>query len=260
MQAIIYAIILGIIEGITEFLPISSTGHLLIAQNWLPRQSDLFNTIIQIGAALALAVVFAKKIQQITWQSPIAEEHNYLLKLLLAFVITAIGGFILKFLEVKLPETLTPVAAALWVGGFLLIAAEWWLQDKTPQTDITWATAALVGIAQLLAAAFPGLSRSGSTIVTALLLGCSRMAATEFSFLLGLPTLLAAGALQLLHAFKDGSLQQEPLMPLMVSFLTSTLVSFFSVKWLLKYIQQHSFIGFGLYRIALGMILWKFCS
>src|SRR5437763_1231729 len=199
-------VLLGIVEGITEFLPVSSTGHLLLAEHWLPKQTDLFNTVIQCGTVLAVLVVFTGRLKQLFfhWREPAARD--YLLKLAAAFVITGIGGLILKKLHFKLPETITPVASATLIGGVFFIVVEQWLKNKPLRDEITWRVALAVGLSQLLAAVFPGTSRSGVTILAALILGTGRPAATEFSFLLGIPTLLAAGGLQIASAYRHHEL------------------------------------------------------
>jgi undecaprenyl-diphosphatase len=247
-------IILGIIEGITEFLPISSTAHLLIAEHWLPRQSDLFNIVIQSGAVIAVLPLFPERMQQFAFQWREKSTQDYAFKILAAFVITGIGGLLLTKAGFKLPEELWPIAwAMLLVGiGFLLI--EKWLHGKKPRGSITWAVAVLVGIGQLVAAVFPGTSRSGITILVMLMMGLSRPAATEFSFLVGIPTMLAAGGLkifQALHRLQPGAAHENWSMVLL-GFIVSALVSFITVKWLLNYIQTHTFTVFGWYRMALA--------
>lgn len=252
------AILLGIIEGVTEFLPVSSTGHLLLAQHWLPRQTDLFNTVIQCGAVLAVIVVFTARLRQMLfgWRDPATKD--YLLKLAAAFFITGVGGLILKKLDFELPETTTPVASATLIGGVFFIVVEQWLRDKPLQDAITWRVALAAGLAQLLAAVFPGTSRSGVTILAALILGASRPAATEFSFLLGIPTLLSAGVLQLGSAYKDGELATVNWSVLLLASAVSAVVAFATVKWLLRFVQSHTFVGFGYYRIALGIAMLLF--
>src|SRR6266850_4684592 len=195
------AIILGIVEGITEFLPVSSTGHLLIVERLLNiKESDLFNVVIQCGAVLAVLPLFPDRLKQFIfrWREP--GTRDYLLKILVAFGITGVGGILLEKMHFKLPETARPVAIALLVGGVLFIVVEWWLRGKTLRNDVTWAVVIAVAVGQLLAAVFPGSSRSGSTILLALLLGLSRPAATEFSFLVGIPTILAASGLKIFKA------------------------------------------------------------
>ena len=188
---------LGIIEGVTEFLPVSSTGHLLLAEHWanLPSQpSDLFNVVIQSGAVLAVVLVFAGRIRQMLRDRHTPVVRDYVAKLALAFILTAIGGLAMKKLGLRLPETAAPVAWATLIGGIVILVVERMVKGQTGAGLVTWPVAILVGLSQLVAASFPGTSRSGITIIVALLLGLSRPAATEFSFLLGVPTLLAAAA------------------------------------------------------------------
>ena len=251
----ITACLLGIIEGVTEFLPVSSTGHLLIAQQWLPRQSDLFNTVVQCGAVLAVLAVFSKRVNQLLsqWREPAATD--YCLKLLFAFAITGAGGVLLKKLDFGLPKTATPVAWATLIGGVLILLIEAWLRNKSLQDEITWTVAVAVGAAQLVAAIFPGASRSGITILMALALGLSRPAATEFSFLLGIPTLFSAGALQVFSAYKHSTLQTENWTMVVLASVVAALTAFLVVKWLLRFIQTHTFTAFGWYRIALGLAI-----
>src|SRR5437899_10712538 len=170
-------VLLGIIEGITEFIPISSTGHLLIAEHWIPRQTDLFNVVIQCGAVLAVLPLFPERLRQFffRWREP--ATRDYLLKIFVAFAITGAVGFILEKKHFRLPETLLPVAVALFVGGVLFVVVEGWLRGRTLRNEITWTVVVAVGIGQLLAAVFPGTSRSGATIILALILGLNRVAA-----------------------------------------------------------------------------------
>ena len=187
-------IILGIVEGITEFIPISSTGHLLIAEKLLHvAKSDLFNVVIQCGAVIAVLPLFPQRLYKFVFELGDKETQGYLLKMLTAFIITCIGGFIIDKQGIKLPEQLAPVAWALLLGGVAFIVIEFFLRGKKLNTEVTWTIAVAVGLGQLVAAVFPGTSRSGSTIMFCLLLGLARPAATEFSFLVGIPTMLAAG-------------------------------------------------------------------
>jgi undecaprenyl-diphosphatase len=250
-------ILLGVIEGITEFLPISSTGHLLIAQRWLSPQSDLFNIVIQAGAVLAVLPLFPERLRQFAncWHN--AAGRDYLLKLACAFGITGVGGLLLERGGFTLPETVGPVAVALLVGGIFFIVVERSLKNRHQADQVTWLVAVAVGFGQLLAAVFPGASRSGSTILLCLLLGLSRPAATEFSFLVGIPTMLAAGGLKLLQGLRgtpaDGVPEDWGL--LLLGCFVAAAVSFVVVRWLLRYIQTHTFEGFGWYRVVLGLLL-----
>ncbi len=247
---------LGVIEGITEFLPVSSTGHLLVAERWLPHQSDLFNIVIQCGAVLAVLPLFPHRLRQFFFQWREPGTQDYLLKIMVAFVITGIGGFILDKKGFKLPERLLPVAIALFLGGVLFVVVETWLKGKPLRDKITWPIVLAVGLGQLLAAIFPGTSRSGSTILLALVLGLHRVAATEFTFLVGIPTMLAAGGLKIvkaLHHSAGTSPENWPMVAL--GFIVAAVVSFVAVKWLLRYVQTHTFIAFGWYRIALAALI-----
>jgi undecaprenyl-diphosphatase len=249
-------VLLGIIEGITEFLPVSSTGHLLIAEAWLPRQSDLFNIVIQTGAVLAVLPLFPDRLRQFAfhWQAP--ATRDYLLKILTAFVITGIGGFAMDRAGLKLEEKILPVAIALLAGGIAFLVVERLIKGRAFKENVSWSIAIAVGLAQLVAAAFPGTSRSGVTILIALLFGLSRVAATEFTFLVGIPTMLAAGGLKIAkQLLKHDGAAGENWGLLLLGFAISALVSFVAVRWLLRYVQTHTFVAFGWYRIALALAL-----
>jgi undecaprenyl-diphosphatase len=251
----IAVILLGIVEGLTELLPISSTAHLLIAEHWLPRQSDLFNIVIQSGAVISVLPLFPERLHQFVFQWREKAARDYAGKILLAFVITGIGGYALDKAGFKLPEELWPIAWAILVGGICFLLVERWLRGRNPHGSVTWSIAALVGLGQLIAAVFPGTSRSGATILLMLMLGLSRPAATEFSFLVGIPTMLAAGALKIFRSLHHPPAGAAPENWDMVAlgFIVSAFVSFIAVRWLLRYIQTHTFNVFGWYRIALGV-------
>ncbi|MFO7462070.1 MAG: undecaprenyl-diphosphate phosphatase [Desulfatiglandales bacterium] len=262
MQTWIAVIILGIIEGITEFLPISSTGHLLIAGYWLSPRSDLFNIVIQSGAVIAVLPLFPERMRQFIFHWRERPTLVYLAKIAVAFAITGIGGLLLNKHGFKLPETLWPVACALFVGGVAFLLVEKGLKGRRSESAITWIVVLAVAIGQLLAAVFPGTSRSGATILFMLLLGVSRPAATEFSFLVGIPTMLAAGGLKIYSALVNpppGAAPEEWGMVLL-GFMVSAAVSFLAVGWLLRYIQTHTFSVFGWYRIALAGVIFVFIA
>ncbi len=253
LPAWLIVVILGIVEGVTEFIPVSSTGHLLVAEHWLGGQkSDLFNVVIQVGAVLAVLPLFHKRIAMML---RIHEPASRLLdlKVFVAFFITCIGGFVMKKLGFKLPEELVPVALALIVGGIVFIIVEGAIKGRESADGISWPVVLAVALGQLVAAAFPGASRSGSTIMFAMALGTGRIAATEFSFLVGIPTMLAAGALEIHSGLKEGV--HEPWSLIALGFVVAAAVSFIAVKWLLRYVQSHSFVSFGIYRIAFGLLL-----
>ncbi len=251
-------IILGIVEGITEFLPVSSTGHLLIVEHWLGySRSDLFNVVIQCGAVIAVIPLFPGRFRQLLNVGRDARARDYFLKLAAAFVITGVGGFILEKKGFKLPEKVLPVALALIIGGVLFVAIETLMKGRKQLAEISWQVAVLVGVGQLLAAVFPGASRSGTTILLMLVWGIARPAATEFSFLVGIPTMLAAGGYKIFKALRHApaGAPGEDWGLLALCAVVSAVVSFIAVKWLLRYVQSHSFAGFGWYRIAAGIAL-----
>ena len=251
-------ILLGIVEGITEFLPVSSTGHLLIAERWLHiHQSDLFNVVIQAGAVLAVIPLFHQRFHQFLFRWRERATQDYAAKLALAFVLTGFIGFILDKKGFKLPEQLTPVAWALLLGGIGFVVVEAWLRGKTLNDQVTWTMAVAVGLGQIVAAVFPGASRSGTTILLCLLLGLARPAATEFCFIVGIPTMLAASGLKIfkaLHHPPPGAVPEHWGMVLL-GFLVAAVISFIAVKWLLRYVQTHTFIAFGWYRIGLAALI-----
>jgi undecaprenyl-diphosphatase len=276
MSDFLAALLLGIIEGITEFLPVSSTGHLLIAEHWLGARSALFNIAIQAGAILAVVAIYRRRLWDLLLgfvgrRSPAshdpagialgpAQARSYALKLLLSFAVTAAGGLLVKRLGWELPETVRPVAWALLIGAvWMLVAEQLAARRGGERTAISWTTAVLVGIAQVVAGVFPGTSRSAATIFVALLAGTtSRAAATEFAFLVGIPTMFAATGYEFLSLLRHGGIGHEDWSALAVAFVASTITAFIAVKWLLRYIQSHRFTVFALYRLVLGaaLLLW----
>lgn len=256
------AIILGLVEGITEFIPVSSTGHLLLTEQFLKLNgqpldqtffgTEVFNAVIQVGAMLAALPLFTPRLRMLRqWRDP--KARDYFLKMAVAFAITVVGALVLKKGGLTLPHTVRPIALALLIGGFAFVFVEGRLKERKGEKEISWLLAVVFGLAQIIAVAFPGASRSGSTILCALALGLARGPATEFSFLLGVPTLCAAGAKTMLDALKA----HETILwsPLIVATLVAAVASFFAVGWLLQYVRTHTFIGFGLYRIGFGMFL-----
>lgn len=256
MDQLLQTILLGIIEGITEFLPISSTGHLLIAEHWLGQRSELFNVAIQAGAILAVVVIYWRRLWTLLKGCSQRENRDYLVKLTVSFLITAVGGFLAKKLGLKLPETILPVALALIIGGVVIFLVERYVGQHRTHDKVTWKVAIAVGLGQILAAIFPGTSRSAATIFAAMLAGLSsRPAATEFAFLVGIPTMFAATGYELLKTLAHGEEIHEDWMALGLGFVVSMVVAIIAVKWLLRYIQTHRFTIFAWYRIIFGVIL-----
>lgn len=265
MNDLLAALLLGIIEGITEFLPISSTGHLLIAEHWLGQRSELFNVGIQAGAILAVVLIYWQRLRQLLLGLKDKANLDYVLKLAVAFGITAVLGLIVKKLGFQLPEEIAPVAWALVIGGAWMLAAEYFAARRAEKlgerSRITWTVAILVGLAQVAAGVFPGTSRSAATIFVALLAGTTaRAAATEFAFLVGIPTMFAATAFELLHVVKNGGVHGEDWTAFAVAFAVSAITAFIAVKWLLRYIQSHRFTWFAVYRIVAGVLLLAFVA
>jgi undecaprenyl-diphosphatase len=259
MDQLLATVLLGIIEGITEFLPISSTGHLLIAEHWLGHRSDLFNIGIQAGAILAVVFIYWQRLWSLLVGFAAAENRDYAVKLAVSFLITVIGGFIAKQLGLELPETVAPVAWALIIGGLAIFVIERYVGRQAVSTQVTWKVAVVVGLAQVLAAVFPGTSRSAATIFAAMLAGLSsRAAATEFAFLVGIPTMFAATGYEVLKIIESGEHVNEDWTALAVGFVVSAVVAFVAVKWLLRYIQTHTFTVFAWYRLVVGAFLLLF--
>jgi len=229
----------------------------LLVQQWLPRQSDLFNIVIQASAVLAVLPLFPDRLRQFLYRWKEPATRDYLFKLAGAFFITGVGGLALEKMGFTLPDRALPIALALLVGGILFIVIEHRIRGGAGVAGITWTVAVAVGVGQLVAAVFPGASRSGTTILVALLLGLSRPAATEFSFLVGIPTMLAASGLKLAKALveSDSGAPGENWGLLLLGCLVSGIVSFAAVRWLLGYIRTHTFTAFGWYRIGLAIII-----
>ncbi|MFV0408659.1 MAG: undecaprenyl-diphosphate phosphatase [Paracoccus sp. (in: a-proteobacteria)] len=248
-------VLFGIIEGITEFLPISSTGHLLLAEHWLGNRSDLYIIVIQAGAILAVTMIYWRRLVDLAtgWNNP--ASRDYLLKLTAAFLVTAVLGLVVDKMGFQLPETVTPIAWALIIGGIWMIVAESYAEKLPDSVVVTWKVAIAVGIAQVVAGMFPGTSRSATTIFIAMLLGTSnRAAATEFAFLVGIPTMYAASGYKLVENLASGA-NTEDWTGLAIGFIVSTVTAFIAVKWLLDYIRTHRFTVFAIYRIILGVLI-----
>ncbi len=252
-------ILLGIIEGLTEFLPVSSTGHLILAEHWLGEKTQMFNVVIQSGAVVAVLAVFFDRARELVlhWRKP--ENFDYLLKLMVCFGITGAIGLILKKAGMELESDPVPVAWATLMGGVLFLVVEHLLRNHKAEERITWAVAIAVAGAQLLAMAFPGTSRSGAAILAALALGVSRPAAAEFAFLVGIPTLVGAGAKEAWDAHQSGE-PHEPWSLILLGCVVAAISAFVVVRWLLGYVRTHRFTGFAIYRIVLGTLILLFAT
>jgi undecaprenyl-diphosphatase len=240
------SILLGIVEGLTEFLPISSTAHLILASEFLgvPASSFLSSFIIaiQLGAIGAVVMLF--------WRT-IVFDIDTMKRVAVAFIPTAAIGFVLyKLLKEVLVENLWIIAGALFLGGIVLIVFEKFHREGT--AEISYGTAFCIGCAQALAIV-PGVSRAGATILGGLALGVPRTKIVEFSFLLAVPTMLAATGYDLMKS--GGAFAKGDWELLAIGFVTSFIAAYIGVKWLIRFVQTHTFTGFGWYRIALGALL-----
>jgi undecaprenyl-diphosphatase len=250
-------VLLGIIEGVTEFLPISSTGHLLLAENshLLPLQSELFNIVIQGGAVLAVFLAFAGRVRALAVGLGDPDTRDYVLKLIVAFALTGIGGLAAKRAGFVLPKEVGPIAWATLVGGVVILVIEWTRGAHPLGSKVTWPMAVAVGFAQILAAVLPGTSRAGATILLAVALGLSRPAATAFSFLLGIPTLFGASVYEIYRELVHPTGAETGWGMVALGTVVSTVVAFVVVRWILRWVQTHTFVVFGWYRIALGLFM-----
>ena len=255
------AILLGIVEGITEFLPISSTGHLIIVNQWIsfdPTFTKLFDVVIQLGAILAVVVYFRKELCPCSAGKENRSKVFALWKKLIIGVLPAIvlGALFASKIEAKLFNPLT-VAVMLILGGIALIVVEKRKHKEkfTSIASLDIKTILLIGLFQCLAM-IPGTSRSAATIIGALLLGATRSVAVEFSFFLAVPTMIAASAYDLL---KHGhSLSSVELATLAVGFIVTFFVALLVVSKFMQFIRKHSLSGFGYYRIVLGLLILFF--
>ena len=251
--------VMGLVEGLTEFLPISSTGHLILAGSLLgfdDEKAKVFDIAIQTGAILAVIIVYWQKIRETIVALPTQREaQRFALNLLIAFIPAVVLG--LLFGKAIKAHLFTPavVASTFILGGFIIL----WAERRPPESvrvtkvdAMNWKDALKVGLVQCLAM-IPGTSRSGATIIGGMLLGLSRKTATEFSFYLAIPTLIGAGVYSL---YKERALLSLADLPM---FLVGLVVSFFSawvcIRWLLRYISSHSFSPFAWYRIAFGILV-----
>lgn len=272
MADIIKAIIYGLVEGITEWLPISSTGHLILIEQLIPFQGvteeffDMFDVVIQLGAILAVVVLFWKQIWPFALtkgerqgQSGAAayfkkDIWSMWFKILVSTVPAAIIGVLFDDVFTELFYNPVCVALALIVFGVAFIIVENRNKARTPKvtslSEITYTTALLIGLFQVIAAVFPGTSRSGATIVGALLIGVSRTVAAEYTFFLAIPVMFGASLLKVIKFGFDFTGTEAAL--LSVGTVVSFVVSLFVLRFLMGYIKKHDFKVFGWYRIALG--------
>ena len=266
---IIKAIILGIVEGITEWLPISSTGHMILVDQFLKLNvskdfMDMFLVVIQLGAILAVIVLYWEKIFPFKFSNGIKIEKDTMImwvKIVIACIPAAVIGLLFDDQLNELFYNPTTVAVMLILFGILFIVIENYNKGKRSKinslSEITYNVAIMIGLFQLIAAVFPGTSRSGATIVGALLIGVSRTVAAEFTFFLAIPVMFGASALKLLKfGLATGfTMTGNELSILLVGMIVAFIVSILSIKFLMSYIKNNDFKAFGWYRIILGIIV-----
>lgn len=248
---IIKIIIYGILEGITEWLPISSTGHLILLKELMPLNISnefwsLFEVIIQLGAVLAVLVLYFNKLK------PNKDNINTWKKIIISCIPAAIIGLLFDDVFERYFYNKISVAIALIIVGLLFIIIEK-NNNKNIIAQITYKSALIIGLSQVIAAIFPGTSRSGITIITALILGITREKATEFTFLMSIPVMIGASLLKLI---KFGfTFVNNEIFILLIGLLSAFITSLLVIKFLLNYIKKHDFSIFGVYRIILGIII-----
>ena len=260
-QFYLNAAIKGVIEGVTEFLPISSTGHLILVRDWLPLTPDLahakelndvFDVIIQLPAIFAVLVLYRSRL----WSSLISvpsqtRSRNFWIGLVVAFMPAGVVGYLIHD---KIEEHLmfaVPVACALIVGGVILILADRFMDEGkyTTAEDVPLPTAFFIGVFQCFGMV-PGTSRSGATIIGARLLHLTRSAAAEYSFFLAIPTMFGAFAFKMFKSWK--LIRADDAAVLVIGSLVSFVIAMIVVRWLIVYLKKHSLAAFGWYRLVLG--------
>lgn len=263
---ILKVIFLGIVEGITEWLPISSTGHMLLVDEFITLNmsesfKEMFFVVIQLGAIIAVVVMFWKKMWPFQFKDKLQpkvnmDTINMWLKVVVACIPSAVLGLFFDDLLEKYFGNAVTIAIMLIAYGIAFIVVESWNKKRTPKVkaldDITYRTAFVIGLFQVLSM-IPGTSRSGATIIGALIIGVSRTAAAEFTFFLAVPTMVGASALKLVKFGFDFT--GEEIIALVLGMVVAFAVSLLCIKFLMAFIKKHDFKVFGWYRIALGIIV-----
>lgn len=258
-----HAVIFGIVEGVTEFLPISSTGHLILVSKLLKiEQTEFVKTFeiaIQSGAIVAVLLLYGKSL---------VTNFNLLKKVFVAFIPTAIVGLAFyKIIKLYFIGNLYITLSSLFIGGIVLIWFELYLRKRIKQpsrnsahveyNNLSYANAFIIGLVQSISV-IPGVSRAGATIIGGLFMGLSRTQSVEFSFLLAIPTLLAATAFDLVK--NANILTASHFQTLFIGFMTSLVIAILVIKWFLSYIKRSTFISFGIYRIAVSVLFYLFIT
>ena len=248
---ILHAIVLGIVEGVTEFLPISSTGHLIIVSDWLgidqTKTNAAFEVIIQLAAILAVVANYRDKFT--------FRYFDLWVKVAIAFIPIGAVGFLFSD-QIKALFTVPTVAIMFIVGGIIFLLVEHFQKGKVAGTqsvdDVTFKQAIWIGVAQMFALV-PGTSRAGSTIIGAMLVNMSRKASAEFSFLLAMPVMVAASGYDLLKHHDEFT--NDGWLALGVGFITAFIVAYFAMKLFIRFLEHFTFVAFGVYRIIFGVVL-----
>lgn len=248
---IFQAIIIGIIEGFTEFLPISSTGHMIVASEFLGVPQDsltkAYEVIIQFAAILAVILIYKEKIT--------VKQTKLWVKLIIAFIPLAAVGYIFKD-QIKALFTVDTVAWMFIVGGIIFLVVEYYYKEKSTHIrkveEVTVIQAIWIGIAQVFAL-IPGTSRAGATIIGGLLVGLDRKTSTEFSFLLAIPVMTAVSGYDLFKHYRDFA--EANWLAFFIGFITAFIVAYITIKLFLVFLERFTFVAFGVYRIVFGVIL-----
>lgn len=267
MIELLKSLLFGIVQGITEWLPVSSTGHMILLEELVKLNVseafwEMFLVVIQFGSILAVVVLYFSKLNPFSGKKSVEEKRDtwkLWLKVLIAVIPSAVFGLLLDdWIDAHFFNYIT-VAVALIVYGVAFILIERRRTGKhevrTELEDIDYRTALMIGVFQILAL-IPGTSRSGSTILGAMLLGLTRTSAAEFSFFMAIPTMLGASGLKILKFMMDGgSFAGQEIAILLVGVVTAFVVSLLAIKALMRYVRRHSFSAFGVYRIVLGIVV-----
>lgn len=264
------AVVLGIVEGITEWLPVSSTGHMILVNQFLNFTnkdfSEMFLVVVQLGAIMAVVLLFWKKIFPFNFHPAQGEGvikpdiMQMWFKIIVACIPAAVVGVLFDDVIDEMFYNQIVVAGALIIYGVMFILVENWNKGKKPMitsvADLNYQTVIIIGIFQLLAAIIPGTSRSGATIVGALIIGVSRGVAAEFTFYLAIPVMFGASLLKVVKSIMNGlSYGPMEITTLLVGMFVAFVVSLFVIKFLMSYIRKHDFKAFGYYRIVLGILV-----
>lgn len=267
MLEMLKVILLGIVEGITEWLPISSTGHLILVDEFVRLNAsaafkEMFNVVIQLGAILAVVVIYFHKLNPFSPKKSKEEKSDTMqlwFKVIVSCIPAAVLGLLFDDWMEKHLHNSVVISVMLILYGILFIVIERWNKKKTPLvadlSELTYQTAFFIGCFQVLSLV-PGTSRSGATIIGALLLGVSRYVAAEFTFFLAIPVMFGASAVKLLKFFADGTgITSVELSMLLCGCVVAFAVSLLAIKFLVGYVKKHDFQAFGWYRIVLGMLV-----